>query len=874
MNNMGNKKLKIELLLFLLLSLTVKAQDVTYEQYEAANASIEAEATYRIFTFNDGTREGSTKYYLTDDGWLVTDVQSAGRFVFHRIEGDNLFMSPGWQFDQYFTNPDCGGGRTDDIWHFGYIRTNPGLARDDWEGQVWYKSGDTYAVRATNSNYSFDQWGCNTFWTVVEDMDGDRLPNAEYDLYPLFTWRLEKIADAPDPVDPSIKQVTRLTNIPHVYIDTFNGRDITSKDRYVYARMWYVDEDDQVTFYDSLEIRGRGNATWGLAKKPYKLKFHSKAKLLGKGYANTKKWTMLANHGDKTLIRNAVTSIMGDFMGLKFNPAAKFVDVSLNDRYDGTYQISDQIDVRPHRVNITEQDYPLSETSDITGGYLFENDNSGDFTNGVDAFYTNYGGLPIRIHYPEIEELDSKQYIYAREFIRQFEDRLYSEQFTDKDKGYRPFVDSLSLANWYLCNEMTANVDGFYSTFFYKEAQDDHLFWGPLWDFDIAYNNDNRDREGQGYNTLRQLMKDVGYGNMRNWVNRFWEDPWFARLINRRFHEAVDDGIEAYLNTQIDSLTQLIDASVELNYERWNIYQRTLREIVLYSTYDEYVSDLRNFIHDHLLYLNDAFAQLSPDDDHGSDPGPDPDPQPKVPDFPASPNYYYAISNAGSGTFVDVDGAVDAVVCNARDEDSESQEWQIYPLANGYLYVVNRATGYALCDPTEGEPTATTLTGTQLSTTSRPDSTDVRQQWDFVLQSDGRFNLVNRFSQHAANLSSGNVADGTPVLSYTSDERNAVSNNRLWFIEIVGTVPNNPATSIDGLDLDYALAYDPQTARLHFGADDLSALDFDVRVYDRSGRLLRRFHAPEGTSLADLPRGLYLVTWTWQGRQRTVKVNR
>ena len=60
----------------------------------------------------------------------------------------------------------------------------------------------------------------------------------------------------------------------------------------VYARMWYVDEEDKVTFYDSLQVRVRGNSTASLAKKPYKLKFHEKVKLLGKGRANTKNWTL------------------------------------------------------------------------------------------------------------------------------------------------------------------------------------------------------------------------------------------------------------------------------------------------------------------------------------------------------------------------------------------------------------------------------------------------------------------------------------------------------------------------------------------------------------------------------------------------------
>lgn len=71
-------------------------------------------------------------------------------------------------------------------------------------------------------------------------------------------------------------------------------------------------------------------------------------------------------------MRNAITSFMGEFAGLKFNPAAKFVDLVLNGTYMGNYQISDQVDVRPHRVNIKEQDLPLTDTSDITGGYFLE----------------------------------------------------------------------------------------------------------------------------------------------------------------------------------------------------------------------------------------------------------------------------------------------------------------------------------------------------------------------------------------------------------------------------------------------------------------------------------------------------------------------
>ena len=265
--------------------------------------------------------------------------------------------------------------------------------------------------------------------------------------------------------------VKRYTNLPAVYIETFNKVSITSKENYVYATMWYIDENDSITRYDSLQIRGRGNSTWGLRKKPYRLKFHSKEKFLGKGYAKAKSWTLLANAGDKTLIRNAVTSAMGEFMGLKFNPAYKFVDLNLNGTYLGNYQISDQVEVRAHRVNIVEQDFPLGEYSDVTGGYLLEVDG---FADG-NCFTTSKAQVPIRIHYPDEDEIVAKQNTYIRNYMRDFETVLYGNDYLDANKGYRRWVDSTSLANWFIGTEVSANIDGYYSTYFYKNQQDSLL---------------------------------------------------------------------------------------------------------------------------------------------------------------------------------------------------------------------------------------------------------------------------------------------------------------------------------------------------------------------------------------------------------------
>lgn len=650
----------------------------------------------------------------------------------------------------------------------------------------------------------------------------------------------------------------RKTNLPHLYIETFNHVSIYSKDVYVYATMHYVDEEDVVTQYDSMQIRGRGNSTWGLAKKPYKIKFNKKEKFLGKGYANAKKWTLLANAGDKTLMRNAVTSLMGDFLGLKNNPAHKFVDVTLNDTYIGNYQISDQVEVRPHRVNITEQDYPLTDTSDITGGYLLEVDG---FRDG-NCFTTSTYQVPVRIHYPDAEEISREQNSYIRQYIKDFEAVLSGSDFDDAEKGYRKWVDSTSLVNWFIATEVSGNIDGYYSTYFYKNQQDSLLYWGPLWDYDIAYDNDQRITP-----TRQSLMTDVGYGETKRWVNRMWQDPWFGRLVNRRYAEALEEGLEDYMYRQVDSIADLLQESQQLNYDKWGIRTKMYHEIVLYSSYDQYVSDLKSYIKAHTAYLQTAFANKKVAD--------------PTPAFVAD-NYYYRITNANNGKAIDTadkSGLDGDLVCSwTAIDDQLSQQWQILPVGDYYM-LLNRDAGMALNDPTIGEASATLNVGTQLNT-AIPDADDDRQLWSIVPQgTQGYYNLVNKHTEHTANQSGGGSYDGTPILSYTTDSRNSSSMNRLWYItagdeiEEIEPEPEPLPDAIAAVEpAEYALGYNPQTKTLHFGAEESGLLTFSVRILSSNGMFVRSFRASEQCSVADLSRGVYIVTWNVGGKTRSTKL--
>lgn len=653
---------------------------------------------------------------------------------------------------------------------------------------------------------------------------------------------------------PSNAQWTRKTNLPTVYVNTENNAPITSKENYLYSTLRYVDEKDKVTTYDSTQIRGRGNSTWNLKKKPYRLKFNKKEKFLGKERANAKSWTLIANAGDKTMIRNAVTNSLGEFTSLKFNPAYKFVDFVLNNTYNGTYQISDQIEVRKKRVDITEQDYPLADSSDISGGYFLEVDG---FKDG-NYFTTSHYNVPIRIHYPDEDEIVASQNNYIKNYVQTFENALYSSSFADSVKGYRQYVDSVSLADWYICTEVSANIDGFYSIYFYKDQQDPRLYWGPLWDYDIAYGNDTRMWTEQHLQTTAySMMTDIGYGQAKNWMNRMWEDPWFSRLINRRYQELLDAGLVDHMNATIDSLTTLLDESQKLNYQKWGINTKMYHETVLYSSYDKYIADLKQFISDHTAWLKTEFANRK---------APEPTPAFKPLD------YYYRIVSANTSKAIEVSNG-NSVTQYTNVTDRETADWYMRPTTTGdYFQIINRSNNMALNDPTTGSVTPTTNVGTHLNVVNANEK-DESQLWQLVPQgTQGYYNLLNVHTQHVANLQGGSNADNTPILSYTNDARNETSKNRLWYLIPTKTPLSGDITGIATVEPEaYALAYNQSSQILHFGSETPSQLSFGVKVYAANGALVGQFSASENFSVANLPLGVYIVSWQVGGQKRSAK---
>ena len=658
--------------------------------------------------------------------------------------------------------------------------------------------------------------------------------------------------------DAVAQDLVQYTNLPTLYIDTYDGRAITSKSTYKLARMWRV-EGDSVAFYDSLEIRGRGNSTWRLEKKPYRIKFPKKQKFLGKGHANARNWTLMANHVDKTLLRNALASFIAKRLGQVFVPSALHADVVLNGSYIGNYMISDHMEVHRKRVEIYEQeDVVTDDETDISGGYFLLLDG----TAGSDPVYFKTGvtGSLVSIKSPDEDVINAQQKSYIQRYVNNFEQRLFGNKYKDTLQGYRPVIDSLSMASYFLTVEYCANADGYYSIYFYKDRDDPKLYFGPCWDYDIAFNNCYR----LGAFTEKMMINSAyGANQGRRWFSRAYSDPWFKQLCGRIWHRAIADGLMYDALEYVDSVAQHIDESQQLNFWRWDIQQRTHDELVLFSTYQEGVDYLKQFLVDHAAYL------------HSQLPNPEglPFPNRELARNPLelSLERVYYIYNVGSANSVDflTDGS--NLVCGWEyDLDRKaSQQWLIEPVTGDYYRIVSPDSKLAITDMAQ-EADGGYATGSQLKLTETDDNDD-RQLWKFVPTANN-YCIENKQTKLAWNNSHGETKDGNPILSWKNNADNASKNTRQWYLVEGDELPDDDAIALLEGDVDYRITYDPVAEevfiRIPFDAANHQGI---IRLFDMQGHLLATGTTSQPVSLSGQPNGIYLLSWTVQGHSRSIK---
>ncbi len=304
--------------------------------------------------------------------------------------------------------------------------------------------------------------------------------------------------------------LTDKAEVPIIYINTENSEDITSKDYYLNATISIDGRGIFPSMEDTLvQIKGRGNSSWGWPKKPYRLKFGKKMKPLG--MKKGKNWVLLSNYQTGSLMANAIGMKAANLMEASAANHIVPVDLYLNGAYRGSYNLTEKVGLSNNSV----------ELEDDTAAALLELDSYYDEPEGQ-KFRSQPYELPINVKEPDFSTDETSLTLEMVEAaFNQFAQTVY-------DGGdFSEHVDIEQLVRFLMVNELICNFELYHpkSTFCYREsfeADTSKFVFGPVWDLDWAFGYEGHSRyykdnatsnywEDMPFNEVRDFLKDLRF---------------------------------------------------------------------------------------------------------------------------------------------------------------------------------------------------------------------------------------------------------------------------------------------------------------------------------------------------------------------------
>ena len=383
------------------------------------------------------------------------------------------------------------------------------------------------------------------------------------------------------------------------------------------------------------KLTAHGNSSWDYSqKKPYNLKLPQKENLYGMGKA--KKWALLANYLDHSMLRNKLTEEMCKAAGIECVMDSVFVDLYADGSYRGTYQLYERVQIQKNRISIRDleevteklnnrdlESYPQkvvgaanayeymeksykyydspNNPDDITGGYLLQFQQWNRYGIKCKSGFVTARGQAIGIDGPEYASKAQVEYI--RSFVQDMEDAIYSETGNNaKGKHYSEYLDEDSLILSYLVQEISENIDATYSSFYlWKDSDltgDGKLHFSPAWDFDLAYNNfptlriNSDGNIGYSYkpdNLFAAYFPIHGYedggqtsssGSGRpaagiSWIGQLYKQHGFEKRVAKAYFERFEPFLKSLTDVESSALMKMAEnlrPSAEMSNARWHTY--------------------------------------------------------------------------------------------------------------------------------------------------------------------------------------------------------------------------------------------------------------------------------------------------------------
>ncbi|MEY4647233.1 MAG: hypothetical protein RIQ98_1069, partial [Bacteroidota bacterium] len=258
-------------------------------------------------------------------------------------------------------------------------------------------------------------------------------------------------------------QSLTVSNLPILVIDT-KGATIRDEPKIpakfsLYDRgkgfLNQLTDKPALNFWAGIEFRGSTSQADfyflpGLVKKPYGFEIWTdsvamKAQNVALVQMPAESdWVLNASYNDRSFLRDVLAQKLAGDLGLK-KSNTRYVEVILNDAYQGIYILMEKIKQGRNRLDIADL-LPVDNAGDeVTGGYLLKIDKtSGSPSRNWTSSYISGGGtgkVLFQIEYPKNELITTQQFNYIKNYVNTFEKSLQEESGLKPSAAYRSMMD-------------------------------------------------------------------------------------------------------------------------------------------------------------------------------------------------------------------------------------------------------------------------------------------------------------------------------------------------------------------------------------------------------------------------------------------------
>ncbi|MBR1485645.1 MAG: CotH kinase family protein, partial [Synergistaceae bacterium] len=386
---------------------------------------------------------------------------------------------------------------------------------------------------------------------------------------------------------PRVYVVTQDENgAPYGIDETTKAHKLTKAIGYVPAQLTVVSADGTIISSDlswNSKIKVRGNSSSYGAKRPYNMKFAEGVNLFEFGKA--KKWVLLADFNEPTLMRNRIAFQLGKDIELDATMDTQRIEVWVDGEYRGLYLLTEKIEEDENRVAIDSKngDFLIEMERD------FRIEEEQKIHNEDNIYFRTDLGTYFRLHEPEdetkVEEIKAK--------INELEQKLASGIWDEISN----IIDIDSFVRYGLLNDYLKTLDFYNPLSVYFYYRDGKFYGGPTWDHDGSAGNVYRTiTDGYQINSIDgEYLRYCNYFSYLINIPEF-QYAFFRELLRIKNHSFFEN---IYQNGGfIDKDRAYYSSAIKNNNDYWGRTE---------TNYDGQVKFLKSWLESRDIWLQDYF---------------------------------------------------------------------------------------------------------------------------------------------------------------------------------------------------------------------------------------------------------------------------